>query len=177
MSIAAPYSKYLSNFRTTRPSRNKRTTFKALKRLPIPWKKKEFNQFLFWETWKHVSPFVRRHPMSARNENCQLFLFNFSAVFCLKFPVLQSYKSSIFKTLLRRVSSSKSEGKYLRKDMKAAEKPGNRKKIVKVCVRFYCYFCVCHHYYMAIMLQQTWQYEEDLISHSRTCMFPHILHT
>lgn len=36
--MAAPYSKYLSNFRTTLPRRSKRTTFNALKRLPIPCK-------------------------------------------------------------------------------------------------------------------------------------------
>lgn len=34
--MAAPYSKYLSNFLTTLPSRSNRTTFNALNRLPIP---------------------------------------------------------------------------------------------------------------------------------------------
>ena len=39
--MAAPYSKYRSNLRTTRPSLKSRTTLRALKRLPIPWKKEE----------------------------------------------------------------------------------------------------------------------------------------
>lgn len=35
--MAAPYSKYLSSFLTTRPRRSKRTTLSALNKEPIPY--------------------------------------------------------------------------------------------------------------------------------------------